>query len=319
MGRGSRGVGASTELCNRVVLDANCVRGAPASELAIIRAKGFSLHASIEGLREVWGRSNREDNYELLANRIRTLAPHLNESQPIAFVGQALLSAVGRVPDLIAANSKSFRERVTTAWLRIASSGLARDEWRRVGDELDAELEREERAWEAMIEASISIDKFRLSGEAAGEPPYPRGRAAGIIRSTLARRANAITSPPLERRDELHLRYIANRCVEARARRPSPNDLHDGRHLQHVAWPAFLVTTDFGLLYAADATRSPHAAWVRTPVELAEDRIPRCSPWDYSRSRSAPPSARNLDDLKVRQAEFRKRLGPRTRSAQPRP
>jgi hypothetical protein len=82
--------------CRRVVLDANLLNYAPVEELDAIRARGFFLSVSYEGLREVWCRSIDEKSYKFLAGRITRIAHRLSDENPIAFAGSGSIEGVRR-------------------------------------------------------------------------------------------------------------------------------------------------------------------------------------------------------------------------------
>jgi hypothetical protein len=124
------------------------------------------------------------------------------------------------------------------------------------------------------------------------------------MRRGLAQGAGVVSTPQLERRADLHLRYVANKLLSAREQEPARNDWHDARHLQHVAWPAFLVTCDTGLIEAADRTGSQQSAWLRTPVELVEDQVHRSEPWSKEAGKLTFQRGA-MKELLARQTAFR--------------
>lgn len=68
------------------------------------------------------------------------------------------------------------------------------------------------------------------------------------------------------------------------------------------------MTTDFRLIEAADATGSMQAAWVRSPVELIEDRINRSEPWSKAWRRAKCFQRAPYEVLKASQQALRQRL-----------
>jgi hypothetical protein len=290
------------------VLDANLFRGAPIAEIEALRSRGFDISVSLEGLREVWARSLREDNYNLLAARVAKLAPFLSDDVPVAFVGRALLTTFGSADPNLRGDSARFRESVLGGWSRMTKDGLSNEDWRQIGSELQAELAEDERMWAAHVDKAREVSDQVLAAEKeVGFAFYPRSRASNVMRRGLARGAGIISTPPLEQRGDLHLRYVANKLLNVREQEPAKNDWHDARHLQHVAWPAFLVTCDVGLIGAADRTGSPQSAWVRMPIELIEDRVTHCEPW--LKDAAEPPFRRGpIPELQARQTAFRERF-----------
>jgi hypothetical protein len=99
-------------ICNRVVLDANCVRGSPRAELKALVGRGYRLSLSVEGLREVWSKSIRERKPEQLINRLQALGPFIDCLEPIAFTGSALLGQLVDLPADVAGEAADFRNRI---------------------------------------------------------------------------------------------------------------------------------------------------------------------------------------------------------------
>jgi hypothetical protein len=270
------------------VLDANRIRGATRGELLALAARGFVLSASIEGLREVWSQSVRENNYGLLKKRVELLTGFVDPAAPVAFVGMALLAEIASVPDDVRAPNMVFRDNVTAGWQRVGSGTLSESDWRSVGAELDAELEADERQWLAFAKHAVGLELNTLEVEReVGIAFYPRSRAENVMRRAIEAGTPGKTVPAMGVRADASLRYFMSKLTEARHRFPARNDWIDGRQLQHLAWPAFLVTTDFGLLKAVDTGRSWQRPWVRTPAELIEDSVARCVPWGKAAKRVA--------------------------------
>ncbi|MBM4364054.1 MAG: hypothetical protein FJ104_15345 [Deltaproteobacteria bacterium] len=307
-GRGSRGEGSVDAVCWRIVLDANLFRGAPVGEIEALRARGYQVSVSLEGLREVWARSIREGEYKLLSARVARLAPVLSENDPIAFAGHSLLTTFGTAGRRLREESARYRSSVSGGWRRIVANGLLEDDWRSIGAELQDELRDGERNWaQHVADAQGIVRQVSAAEKEAGSPLFPRARGSDLMRQSLAKGAGVACVPPLVARADLHLRYTTDKLLNAHQRVPAVNDWNDARHLQHVAWPAFLATCDEGLIEAADRTGSPQSAWVRMPIELIEDRVARCEPWAKGAStltfRRAP-----LPELRARQEAFRRSL-----------
>lgn|GEM_PF-6592095 len=287
------------------MLDANCVRGSPIAELQKVREAGFTLHASIEGVREVWAKSVRENQFDTLAGRFRALAPHLSSDEPIAFVGKALLSQIGTLNARDTEQSRRFRDDVLWGWRRIAEGALEPANWRAIGEELKEELDADEAAWLKDIEEAVKLERL---GKSLADDRTTIGRSLGALMSGLADGAMVPMRPPLRERANLHLRYMGGKLLTASSKRPSSNDFHDARHLQHVAWPAFLMTVDFKLIEACISTGSIQRTWVRSPVELAEDEAPSCNPWGKKARRANMQKRAEIEAIKARQKAFRELL-----------
>jgi hypothetical protein len=305
MAKNKRRLDGGKPTCTRVVLDANCIRGSPVEELEALLARGFSLHASIEGIREVWTRSLREDEYDSLATRFRRICQFLDPEEPIAFAGTALLSLIGEVESSRALASAQYRRDVTNGWKQLVSRGLTEAEWRGIGDELQQEIALEEKGWLAHVESAKVIER-QLKANATGG--VTKGRARGELISGLLRGTAARTRPTIEQRIHLHLRYVTEKFLNADSRPPSSNDFYDARHLQHIAWPAFLVTVDFRLIETSWSAGSMQSSWVRTPAELAELDPIRCVPWGKNARRASQQPRQSIDALKQHQRDFRSRL-----------
>lgn len=282
------------------------MRGSPIKELEQVIGRGFSLHMSIEGLTEIWCRSIREDRYEQHMMRLGRLSNLVDAEAPIAFVGGALLGQIGEVPKEVSDDGAEFRNDVMGGWRSLVREKLTRPEWQRIGERLQTELDSDERSWKNHIdEAKRLTSERRHMHDRVGFEIVSHRRWEEALIGGLIRGARARTRPALECRAALHLRYYAAKLANARERQPSSNDFSDARHLQHVAWPAFLMTTDFRLLEAVDSTGSNQRAWVRCPVELAEDGVCRCEPWGKSLARCIPFERQSIDALKERQERYR--------------
>ena len=102
---------------------------------------------------------------------------------------------------------------------------------------------------------------------------------------------------------------METRAWESRGRRPQANDLADIRLLVHLGRPSFVMTTDFRFLAAVDAIRPCQQQWVRTPVELVEDRVWHCEPWGKPAKVVQNKFRRDeISRLKTRTQELRIRL-----------
>ena len=299
---GSRGTGSYELLCNRAVLDANSFRGASVAELHALRARGFLLSVSIEALRETWARSLRENDFPLLRNLVRRVAGIVDPVSPVAFVGEALLTMIGTAPKSLADENATLRDQITSAWHGLSTRDLLEAEWRAIGDRLNSELEGEERNWSSMIDEFQGIAADLRDREKSFGPFYPSGRARAIVERCLARASDVVTEPGLRERAHAGNVYFCAKVDHPRGARPAQNDWIDGRMLQHIIWPAFVVTTDFKLIDAVEKSGTFQRAWVRTPVELATEQIARCQPWGKAARRVNESFARgDLDALKKRQ------------------
>jgi hypothetical protein len=309
-GRGSRGLGSHLPLCQRVVLDSNCFDGSPLAELEAIRARGFQLSISIEGLREMWARTLRDEKYEVMRGRIRRVAPLLDAEHPIAFVGTALLSMIGRGPARQMSDDAGYRSTVERGWREICGAGLSVTDWRRIGSLMQQEIEHEERQW--VVDAPELLRELRrreVELEASGGPLRLEAYRWSELHGGLGRRHGFTTEPPHAMRAAAFLGFTIARLKESMQRTPDPNDYFDARHLQHLAWPAFLATVDFRLIGAATTACRRQSAWVRTPVELAEDTIARCPPWGRAAEHVAAAfSPATVGERKKRHLAWRDRL-----------
>jgi hypothetical protein len=192
------------------------------------------MSASIEGVREVWARSLREKKYQLLASRVRTVGPFLDETYPIAFVGYALLSEIGSVPGDLVASSRVFRNDVTAGWRAIAGSGISEDDWQRIGGMLQDEITAEEAVFLSQVRWFREMEKTAAKAD----------RDCARFRLGLARGTRASTEPSLRTPVELVEDSIA-RCepwsaggkLVAAAFRREPREQLSRRQL---AWRAAL-------------------------------------------------------------------------------
>jgi hypothetical protein len=314
-GLGPRGIGSKRGVCLRAVLDTNCFWGSPQAELEAIRSRGFSLSISHEALREAWARSLREDKKALLQQRIALISPHLDPEHPIAFTGRLLLTMIGRASPELHAEDQRAREFLRRGWDH-TRTGLTDERWRSVGKELDDEIEREADGWEVALNGMRHLRQRTLDfAKVVGHDWYPRRRAERLIEKKL--NGPVLLDPPAPQRLHLLKRLVARKTVGAREQQPQRNDYVDWRLLVHLAWPAFLVTSDFRLIRALDETGSLQRAWVRAPVELIQDPIYRCEPWGkpgrWVKSRFR---RQDLKTLRIRQDEMRRRF---EGIAQPRP
>lgn len=304
---GSRAIGSYDQLCERAVLDANSFRGASVGELLALRRRGFQLSVSIEALRETWARSLRENNLPLLRKLVQRVAGIVDAEFPIAFVGEALLTTVGTASVALANENAEARARINAAWHELSRREILDTEWRAIGAQMNSELEAEERNWGSMIDQFQAIASDLREREKAFGPFYPSGRAREIIERCLARGSDVATEPPLRERAHAGNRYFTAKVDHPRGARPARNDWIDGRVLQHIIWPAFVVTTDFKLIEAVDKSGTFQRAWVRTPVELATDKIARCLPWGKVARRVNETFFRgDLEALKTRQNAWKK-------------
>jgi hypothetical protein len=255
--------------CDRVVLDANCLRGAKASELQALRDQGFSTAVSLDGLREFWCQTIRDDAYEMLVARLRKVSPFVDAEHPLAFAGQALFARIGRVPADVLPRAKQFREHVGAGWRAACSGDIDRDRWKSVGDELQAELEREKDGWRRLIAIAERIEDSVESVEL---------RRRALLRA-MTSSVPGETTPAFPTRAEAYFSYMAEKFISVRRARPAMNDYIDSRMLQVLSEPAFLVTKDARLLDTVVRTSRTQSAWVRTPAELALDLVVRAVPW----------------------------------------
>jgi hypothetical protein len=285
-GLGPRGIGSVRPLCTRVVLDANCVRGSPVAELEAIRARGFRISISIEGLREVWARSIRENNYRLLAGRVRKLAPFVDQEHPIAFIGNALIAQIARKDSAFVVEQAAWRAPIEQRWKDITRGGLSETVWRQVGTDLDEELAGEEAQWLHYVQQYVELGRRLRDFRKAGAD-YPRQRAISILLRVLGEAsARSVPHPSFGGRGHAFLRVMASKLVDALGKPPAVNDWIDTRHLFHLAWPTFVMTADRKSIAAVDAADTYQRAWVRMPVELAQDSVSRCFPWGASARRA---------------------------------
>jgi hypothetical protein len=216
----------------------------------------------------------------MLAARVRKLTPIVDEEHPVAFVGGALLTTIGESTDAKQASiAATFRNDVTNGWRSVAGQGLSRDHWLAVGRELQAELDGEEVAWNHYINEAINLEKRLDEHITQFGDFYRRDRGWSVFLEALAARAPAQTKPVLLRRGAAHFACLGAKLREAPRKRPTSNDWYDLRQALHIAWPAFFVTTDFTFMTFADRVCRAQRAWIRSPVELIEDRIARAVPW----------------------------------------
>lgn len=242
-----------------------------------------------------------------LLDRLAMLRGIVDEDNPVAFVAIALLTQVGLVRD--DGSQRAFRESITSGWVQAVSGTLTEQEWRRKGQELDQELADDERRWQSQIDQAIEIERETRRREGMYEGfEYPRRRGYEIIRRGLAIPSHAPW------RIDACASYLAQKFNNALRARPGRNDWHDSRHLQHLLWPAFLVTTDFGLIEAVDQTGIWQRAWVRTPFELVHERIARCEPWGKP-ARTVARRFQRLPNLRERQELWRAGLNSTTATA----
>jgi hypothetical protein len=302
--RGPSGVGCFRNICRRAVLDSNCFRGSPLAEIEALRRRGFQLSLSHEALREVWARSLREDNKALLQQRIALIAPLLDPEHPVAFSGGLLLSTLGPVPPEVHAEDERLRDSLRLGW-EDACAGITDERWRK---ELDDELEREATGWLKEFERFRSnLDRIIEVRAQVGHDWYPKRRTEQVIENQI--KGPAPLEPPAAQRLHLARRLLAIKASAYRERQPKRNDFVDWRLLIHVAWPAFLVTSDFKFIEAVDATKSLQRAWVRAPVEMIEDPIYRCEPWGKPGHWVGDRFCRqDLKELRARQDEMRRRF-----------
>jgi hypothetical protein len=295
------------------VLDSNCFQGSPIAELEAIASQGFLLSVSIEGMRELWVRTIRKNQYDLLRARIQRLGPLLDPEHPIAFVGAALLSTIGDAPPDVAEQATAFRARIDAGWRAMQARGLTEDEWRSVGQELENEMAPEERFWTVEApELWRYIDRKRQQLEALGYH-YPESRGLAETRAAIARAQGIRTKPPIQSRGAAFLSYMTAKQRDFTRQTPASNDFYDARHLQHLVWPAFLATVDFRLIASVEEHSPQARQWVRAPVELAEDRVARCQPWGRPAARVAETfRPMPVQKLRVRQEAWRAAL-PRAR------
>jgi len=292
--------------CNFVVLDANCVRYSPVAELEAIKRRGFRLSASIEGVREVWSKSLRQNKHEPFARRVAHLAPLLDTESPLAFVSTRLVVQIGSAPPSVKENERRERESIVNGWRTALQNPLSSETWRTVGAELDAELRSSEQGW--VRDLGLHMPRLRRLKETirarGGSPPE-----SDVLIDALLEGAPATTSPPLRQRMEAYVAYMLDKLNVAETEAVEENDYCDSRHLQHIAWPAFLMTTDLRLIETLERCCPIQRAWVRTPVEFAEDRIPRCLPWGRTaQSASAALPLRDRASLDRRLKGWRERL-----------
>jgi hypothetical protein len=296
------------------VLDANCTRGSPEYELYAIKARGFSLSVSVEGLREVWARSLHERNYDLLASRMRKLGPVVDPADPIAFVGEPLLGQIGVLPADAAARNAAFRQSVADGWHSIQAEGLSVGAWERIGRDLQQELDHDEEWWQTQIDHALEVVRTTkgLATEANVSLDVVRRFHAALKRSLPPSKTFGSRLRRVDERTDAVRSYLAAKLANAAASRPAQNDYQDSRHLTHLAWPAFLVTLDVSLIRAVDASGTFQGSWVRTPIELIEEAVPRCEPWGkpakwvVGHFRRMP-----IDELRCRQEQWRRENKPR--------
>ncbi len=308
MSFGPRGYGCARASCFRVVLDSNCFRGATTAELSAVCRRGFLLSISIEALREVWAQSIREQRFSLLATRVRQLGPLVDPMAPVAFTGNALLTSLGLGTTEQNRTNASFRSRITDAWTTLVAQGVGQADWRAIGEELAAELNEDENNWKSQVDEFISINRARTPANAkvVNSQRFVR-RASEIVFRKLAN-TGVDVKPGVGQRVNASLKFVIGKVMNAHHEMPARNDWVDGRLLQHIAWPSFLMTNDFRLIEAVDRSRSMQAQWIRTPRELAETRVAHCEPWGRparavaSRFRRDPPHLLRADQERWRAA-----------------
>ncbi|MEO8979200.1 MAG: hypothetical protein ABI548_06455 [Polyangiaceae bacterium] len=188
---------------------------------------------------------------------------------------------------------------------------MSRDEWHRIGAAMKAEVDADELWWHGRLEGFRDLEEYvrRNDVEAAlfGAPPYDRMRAAAKIRRQMVLAAPVAAHPSLDKRADAHFCFLLFKLKKALIEKGSGNDYFDGRHLQHLAQPAFLATVDYRLIATVDACCRVQRAWVRTPVELVQDPIARCAPWGKPAA-SVAAGFHRRSDFRARQEQWRKTL-----------
>lgn len=277
------------------------------AEIEALRQRGFVLSVSHEALREVWAQSLKEDHKALIEQRIARIAPLLDPDHPIAFSGQLLLSTLCPVSPELYAEDQQLRDDLRRGW-EDARAGIEDHRWRRVGQELDDELEREATGWLKEFERFRTFLERIIEVRAqVGHDWYPKRRTEQVIENQI--KGPALLKPSPAQRLHLARRVLAMKAVAYREQQPQKNDFVDWRLLIHVAWPAFLVTTDYKFIESVDATGSLQRAWVRAPVELIDDAVYRCEPWGKPGNWVGDRFRRqDIAWLRARQEAFRKRL-----------
>jgi hypothetical protein len=220
-----------------------------------------------------------DDDYRKLEARIRKIAPLLDQSEPVAFVGMALLSQVCAVPQEFRSQASAFREGVTAGWFEICQHGLSVQRWKQIGNDLQADVNRDEAWWRARTTEFIALEKEVDARNVKLGLHYDKDRGIDIIKNQLMGSFPGVCVPPVTRRALAFLEYLSAKMRQTRKQASNPNDYFDARHLFHLARPAFLATMDLNLIKMVDSTCKMQRPWVRCPVELVSDRIARCAPW----------------------------------------
>jgi hypothetical protein len=274
----SSGIGSFRGVCRQLVLDSNCFRGCHAGEFEALRSRGYSISLSIEALRETWANSIRQGKQGIVAQPLRRMRSVLDDKRPVAFRGGALFSLLETTGGPTSRASAEFRISVEAGVRTILAQDLTDEVWLDIGTQLEAELAGEKQQWNQRVaEAKEIMTQVNDTNTALGFTYYSKRRAYEQVWRTLVPPVRM--QPRGEERFDAFMRFVSTKLINARNQQPQVNDLVDSLHLQHLAWPAFLVTKDFRLIEAVDATKTFQSAWVRTPVELVCDPICMSAPW----------------------------------------
>jgi hypothetical protein len=98
---------------------------------------------------------------------------------------------------------------------------------------------RDDEQWWLERLAELRQIEARIRATEDPDDPYPRERGHRILRRALVAHANVETDPPLDERADVYLSYVMRQLERGLRGAGNGNDYFDGRHLQHVAWPAF--------------------------------------------------------------------------------